>query len=196
MTGGRTGKNLLPILCAAALCGSCGSLGVKRQSVPAPVYWYGRAPYRLLPPDRIEKPIDMAQQIAGVYGETAFLADALVVATEQSLTVILYDALGIELAALSFDGTTAAFESAFFPALKGEYLAADFQLVFYAVKDLEAALSAAGLGFEVYRGEGAVEKRTVKWNNEIIIEITKTPDAIHYVNHPRNYRYTLRGAFE
>jgi hypothetical protein len=169
---------------------------VKRQSATAPVYWYGSAPYRLLPPDRIEKPIDMAQQIAGVYGETAFLADALVVATEQGLTVVLYDAWGTELAALSFDGKTAVFESAFFPALKGEYMIADFQLVFYAVKDLEKALGAAGLGLEVGRGDGAVEKRTVKWNNEIIIEITKTPGAIYYVNHPRNYRYTLRGAFE
>jgi hypothetical protein len=161
----------------------------------APVFLTDRAAFALLPPSAIERPLDMPQQISGAYRDQQFIMDAWVSADETQMSMFLFNSLGAEIARLSFDGKNAAFESSYFPKnLRAEYIAADFQMVFYKPEALARALGKAGLRFES-SGNGQNEMRTV-WNGkQKIINIEKKPDEIRYENYLRRYSYILRGDF-
>ena len=165
----------------------------------SPVYVTDQARYVLLPPSNIETPLDMAQQITGKYGKQEFLLDAWVKADEGELTIALFNALGADMAQLSFDGAGISLVSSVFPpAVKPEYIAADFQFCFYRVDVLVSALKASGLTLTTDIQDtldGGKEVRTIYSGNKQIIEIVKTGEMVQYANFLRGYSYTLRGAF-
>jgi hypothetical protein len=125
--------------------------------------------------------------------------EAFVLANDRQISMILFNSLGAEIARIYFDGETITFESNYFPKnMRAEYIAADFQLVFYKPEALESALRTSALRLKIEKnatGEGYLEKRQVFDNDRVIIEITKTPTEIQYINILRGYSYTLRGDF-
>ncbi|GHV76891.1 hypothetical protein AGMMS49942_17120 [Spirochaetia bacterium] len=164
----------------------------KLDSSPySPVYVTNRAYYVLLPPSNIEIPLDMAQQVTGRYGKQEFVLDAWVKADEGGITIALFNALGADMAQLSFDAAGISFVSTVFPStLKPEYVAADFQFCFYRADALRRALKDSGLTLVA-----DPQVRTIYSGRERIIEIVKNRETVQYTNFLRNYSYTLRGDF-
>jgi hypothetical protein len=143
----------------------------------------------------------MVQQVTGRYGNQEFVLDAWVKADDGGITIALFNALGADMGQLSFDAAGISFVSAAFPpALKPEYIAADFQFCFYRVDALVPALKASGLTLVVAINDtaapdGGKELRTIYAGRKRIIEIVKTTETVQYTNFLRDYSYTLRGAF-
>jgi hypothetical protein len=183
-------------VCFAALLGLLSCATGQRY---APVY-FDRARYNLLPPRDIEAPLDMAQHIRGSYGEQEFVMDAWVKADTTGVIMAFFNGFGAGMGDLSFDEGGIAFSSAFLPqTVQGEYIMADFQLCFYRIDALAAALKRAGLGLRVETTpEGEI--RTIVAakapdNSKILITIEKSRRAVRYINHQRGYAYTLEGDF-
>lgn len=177
---------------------SCSSVQETNDGGLSPVYLTNKAAYTLLPPSALETPLDGTQQISGSYGNRSFIMDAFVMADADGMSLFLFDSFGTEAAALSFTGEAITFESAFFPkTVKPEYIAADFQLVFYQADAVEQALRSCGLGFVAEKKEDAAifETRQVTDGGKLIIEIEKGQSEIRYRNFLRNYSYTLQGNF-
>jgi hypothetical protein len=187
--------SLFSVLGMVALFASCAGT-VARKPGFEPVYLTDTAAYHLLTPDCIEKTMDMPQQISGRYGTNEFIMEVYVLADENSVTIVLYNSFGAEMARLLFDGRVVNFVSNYFPkSVKPEYIVADFQLVFYTMSELAGELRQGALDITETRTD-TFETRRVLLGNEPIIEITKTPTEITYINHIRDYRYTLRGDFQ
>jgi hypothetical protein len=165
---------------------SCATFGSNPIS---PVHLTDNAKFELLPPSAIETPFDGPQQISGEYGGNEYLMDAWTIADETKIDIVVYTSMAVQVATLSYDGTSASLKSSLFPkSLKPEYIIADFQLVYYKSQALAPALAAAGLTF---REEGNV--RTVSGpDGAEIIKITKTGGTVVYQNKLRKYSYTLR----
>jgi hypothetical protein len=172
---------------------------VPASSPFSPVYVTDRAKYVLLPPADIEAPLDMLQQITGSYGKESFLMNAWVSANEQGIDMSLLTGFGTSLGEFSLREGAISFSSAVFPpALKPEYVAADFQFCFYRVDALIRGLKKTSLNMVVEQrlgAEGCVEVRTIYDKKKVIIEIEKSPTRILYTNHLRGYAYTLEGDF-
>ncbi|MDR1411019.1 MAG: DUF3261 domain-containing protein [Spirochaetaceae bacterium] len=170
-----------------------------RVSPYAPVPVTNRARYFLLPPSAIEEPLDMPQQIIGRYGEQEFIMDCWVQANERGITIALFNSFGTEAGYLAFtDGAVSFFSSLFPPALKAEYIVADFQFCFYRADLLTQALKDSGLRLVVEIRDGIGESdevRTIFSGKQAIAEIVKTKSAVTLKNFLRDYSYTLRGIF-
>jgi hypothetical protein len=180
---------------------SCSGIPTGKTAI-APVYLDDKKAYRLLMPFCVEKDIDMQQQILGTYQGREFIFESFVIADKSRITMIIYNSMGVEIGRFDYDGKNIAFASDFFPqSIKPEYIAADFQFVFYNFEELENALKNSGLSIALSQDKnegGAIVKETRQIRNadNLIIEISKTPTEITYTNYLRSYAYTLRGYFE
>jgi hypothetical protein len=165
----------------------------------APVSITDRKNYFLLPPEAIEKPLDMPQQISGRYGEQEFIMDCWVQANDRGITIALFNSFGTEAGYLAFTGEAVSFFSSVFPsALKAEYIVADFQFCFYRVDLLSQALKDSGLRLVVEIRDGIEESqevRTIFSGKKPLVEIVKTGSSVFLKNFLRDYSYTLRGIF-
>jgi hypothetical protein len=160
------------------------------------VYLTGAARYRLLPPQDIETPLDMAQRVFGAWGKQEFVFDSWVQADAAHIHMTFMNSFGAGMGDLLFSGEGLSLTSTVFPSsLKPEYIAADFQFCFYRADTLARALKDAGLDLEISRPNDAVEVRVIREGDQRIIEIEKTRGAVRYTNYLRGYSYTLRGEF-
>jgi hypothetical protein len=142
----------------------------------------------------------MLQQISGSYGRQEFLMNVWVRADESGINMSLFNSLGVNLGELSYHEGGLSFSSPVFPAsLKAEYIIADFQFCFYRIDLLSPALKAAGLTLSSSRDEtgegGWREFRRISQGAALLVEIEKTPVRVRYINHLRDYAYTLEGDF-
>ena len=175
------------IILSICLC-SCASVRGNRPFA----YLTDRSKYILLPPDGIEYPMDMPQQISASYGGRDFLFNAWVQAGEAGFDMTLLNELGATMGELSYRDGEVSFSSPVFPkSLKPEYIVADFQLCFYNALLLRQALEKCGLSFEYTD----VRRRVLQGKN-VIIEIEKNLNSVRLVNHLRGYAYTLEGEFQ
>ena len=148
--------------------------------------------YFLLPPECIEKSVDMAQHISASYGYRNYSLNAWVKADKTGIDMTLLNEIGTNIGELSYRDGTVSFSSPVFPkSLKSEYIVTDFQLCFYNIPALRKALSDCGLKLE-YTETG----RRIYQKKAIIIEIEKNAGSIKLVNHLRGYTYTLEGDFK
>jgi hypothetical protein len=155
------------------------------------VYLADNVKYTLLPPEGIEYPIDMFQQISASYQDNEYLLNAWVKADNSSVDMILLNELGAHIGELSYREGTVSFSSPVFPkSLKPEYIIADFQLCFYNALLLQHVLKSCGLSFEYTEAY-----RRVLQEKTLIIEIEKNIGQVRLVNHLRGYAYTLEGDF-
>jgi hypothetical protein len=147
--------------------------------------------YALLPPEEIEKPMDMAQFISASWQGSSFYFNAWVTADENGMEISLFNELGANMGSLTYKDSLLLFSSAVLPkSLKPEYIVADFQLCFYKAAAIRKALENCGLVLET--GEAI---RRIKQGNNVIIEIELRPDTVIYKNNLRGYGYTLEGGF-
>jgi hypothetical protein len=166
----------------------------------SPVYVTDQAKYVLLPPSNIAVPLDMPQQIWGMYGKQEFVLDAWVQADEQAVNMVLFNSFGAGMGEISFYEKGIAFSSLVFPAsLKPEYIIADFQFCFYQTDAVSTALKACGLSLfteQQSAGEGEYKEiRRIVEGTHTVIEIEKTKTRVRYTNYVRGYTYTLGGDF-
>ncbi|MDR1586719.1 MAG: DUF3261 domain-containing protein [Treponema sp.] len=208
----KPGRNLLRSTFVLLYLVSC----VTNPDLPrfSPVYITDKAKYVLLPAAGIETPLDGPQQISGSWGKQEFVMDAWVKADETGIHMALFNSFGADMGAFSFTDEGVSFQSSVFPpALKGEYLAADFQFCFYRVEVLGDALEKCGLGLELENRENEtgdlIEIRRITEadvspgnggrqstaGKRVIIEIEKTRTLVRYTNLLRGYSYTLGGEF-
>lgn len=179
-----------PVLLLLLLFSACAT----NKNTRSPVFITNTASFALLPPDCIQKNLDMIQRISGTYGKNQFDVNAWVKADKTEIVMELLNDMGNSLGTLNYSGGGVRFTSSFFPKnLKAEYIVADFQLCFYKVEALRSALGKLILKTEKDFSE--TEKRFVYDNNNCIIEIEKNPDFIKYINHLRGYSYTIHGDF-
>ena len=178
----------LPAIMLLCFC-SCASLTSEKRPY---AYLTGKAKYVLLPPEGIEKPMDMVQYISASYGGRNFYSNAFVRADETGMDIILLNELGASMGELSYRDKTVNFSSGVFPAsLKPEYIVADFQFCFYDSILLQQALKGSGLVLEI---DGTT--RRIRDGKKLVMEIEKASDSVKLVNHLRGYSYTLEGNFE
>ena len=136
--------------------------------------------------------MDMPQLVSASYGGQDYFINAWVQADETGITMTMVNELGANMGELSYRSGAVSFSSPVFPPSLGtEYIVADFQLCFYSVPALRAALADCGLLFETTE-----TARRVLQGKKVIIEITKSGSMIKLVNHLRGYAYTLEGDFE
>ena len=172
-------------------CCSCASKTSTGKS-PLNVYLSGSSPYKLLPPENIENPLDMAQHISASWQGKNYFLNAWIKADKAGMEMTLLNELGAQMGELSYHNGLASFSSPVFPAiLKPEYIVADFQLCFYNTSALRQALENCGLVLE-----GTENSRRILEGKTVIIEIEKSPNAVRLINHLRGYTYTLEGNFE
>ncbi len=177
----------LPCFFMLCSCVSQPDAGEKRPFV----YITNSAKFFLLPPEKIEKPIDMAQFISASYGEQNFYVNAWVRADFTGMEITLINELGSAMGELSYFGGDVRFSSPVFPkSLKPEYIAADFQLCFYEPSALSEALESSGLTFVIDE-----EKRLILQDKNVVIEIEKKQTGVKLTNYLRGYTYTLEGEF-
>jgi hypothetical protein len=167
---------------------SCST--VRRDNRPY-AYLADSSKFVLLPPEGIEKPVDMAQRISALYRGQNYYFSAWVLADENGIDISLFNELGAAIGELSYRDGKANLSSAVFPkSLKPEYIIADFQLCFYDSELLRKALKDCGLVLETPNNR----RRVFKGKN-LIIETEKTSGAVKLVNHLRGYSYVLEGEF-
>ncbi|MCL1889320.1 MAG: DUF3261 domain-containing protein [Desulfovibrionaceae bacterium] len=184
---------ILILPCVAPSCA-----GRPETASLSPAYIAEGAPYLLLPPEELERPMDMAQQMEGRGGGRDFVLQAWVQADEREIRMVWLNALGAEIGRLIFQSSGLELSSAFLPAgLLPEYIVADFQLCFYRIAALERALGNAGLALraESPASLDGVERRVIFQGEKKIIVIEKSPGRIRFENLARGYAYTLRGDF-
>jgi hypothetical protein len=172
------------------LCCSCAKNTTVEKQLN--VYLTDSSKYILLPPENIENPLDMAQQISASYKGMEYILNAWIKADETGMEMTLLNELGAHMGELSYRNGRVSFSSPVFPpSLKPEYIVADFQLCFYNTPALRQALEDCGLSFEI-----AENKRRIFQGETIIIEIEKSLNTVGLINHLRGYAYTLEGNFE
>ena len=158
------------------------------------VYVTNGVSFELLPPENIEKNLDMPQRISGAYGKNQFDINAWVKADKNEITMELFNDMGSSLGTLVYTGRELHFTSSFFPRnLKAEYAVADFQFCFYDAKALQAALG--GLSLKTQTDTSGTETRLIYDGDKCIIEIEKKSNLVTYTNHLRGYAYTIQGNF-
>jgi len=171
------------------LCCSCAKTATGGKQLD--VYLTDSSKYTLLPPENIENPLDMAQQISASYKGREYFLNAWVKADETGMEMALMNELGSALGELSYRNGQVSFSSPVLPSsLKPEYIVADFQLCFYNTIALRKALEDCGLYFE-----DAGNSRRILQGKTLVIEVEKKPDTVRLVNHLRGYTYTLEGNF-
>jgi hypothetical protein len=170
-------------------CCSCASKDTVREKPNA--YLTDSSQYRLLPPENIENPLDMAQLISASYKGRDYFLNAWVKADQAGMEMTLLNELGATMGELSYRNGLASFSSPVLPqSLKPEYIVADFQLCFYSAPALREALEDCGLLFETDENS-----RRIFQGKTLIIEIDKSQNTVRLVNHLRGYAYTLEGNF-
>jgi hypothetical protein len=172
-------------------CCSCTSKSPIREK-PLNVYLTGSSSYKLLPPEKIENPLDTAQRVSASWQGRNYFFNAWVKADETGIEMTLLNELGARMGELSYRDGRVSFSSPVFPSLlKPEYIVADFQLCFYSAPALRQALEDCGLSFEYTENS-----RRILQGKTVIIEIEKKQNTVSLVNHLRGYAYTLEGNFQ
>ena len=170
---------------------SCASGTTVRENRPF-AWLTDNSKYILMPPEYIENPMDMAQQISAYFAGGDYFLNAYVHANKTGMDMTLLNELGASVGELSYRNGVVSFSSPMFPkSLKPEYIVADFQLCFYNAHLLRQTLEDCGLLFE----NTGLRRRILQGEN-VIIEIEKSSGAVRLVNHLRGYSYTLEGDFE
>jgi hypothetical protein len=177
------------ILILISLC-SCFSQSNKNEKQHF-VWLANNSKFVLLPPKKIEKPMDMAQFISASWQGSEFYFNAWVKADENGMEISLFNELGANLGSLSYKENSLSFSSPVLPkSLQPEYIVADFQLCFYKTDALSEALEKCGLVLEIDKAVRRIQK-----GNDIIIEIELKQDAVILKNKLRGYSYALGGDF-
>ena len=169
---------------------SCASASGTRENRPY-AYLTDDSRFFLLPPEEIDKPIDMAQQISASFDGGDYFLNAWVMADQKGMDMILLNELGVNMGELSYRDGAVSFSSLVFPnSLRPEYIIADFQLCFYKDTALRQALDKCGLSLE-----STMSGRRVYQKRKLILEIENTGRSVKFTNHLRGYTYTLEGDF-
>lgn len=142
----------------------------------------------LVPAGGMEGTFAGFQAMEGSYGERSFALTTYTEAGPQGVSMTFMTTMGQTIASLDYrDGVvsgTASLPGVPFP---GSYVVFDFQLCFYRVDDLAAALAPYGLSFT----EDAAGVRHLSQEGGDIVTITKEAGAVELVNHLRGYRYRV-----
>jgi hypothetical protein len=146
--------------------------------------------YILLPPEEIEKPMDMAQFISAYFRSSKFYFNAWVKADNTEVEMTLFNELGANMGSLTYKDAFLHFSSPVLPTIQPEYIVADFQLCFYKTAAIRRALENCGLTLETDK-----TIRRIKQGNDVIIEIELFKDAVIFKNNLRGYSYTIEGWF-
>jgi len=182
-------KHPAVILILISLC-SCISQSVKNQKQHF-VWLADNSKFYLLPPEKIEKPMDMAQFISASWQGSDFYFNVWVKADENGMEMTLFNELGANMGSLSYKDNILYFSSPVLPkSLSPEYIVADFQLCFYKPELLRDTLENCGLVLVIDKNI-----RRIKKENNVIIEIELKRDTVIYKNNLRGYSYTLGGDF-
>jgi hypothetical protein len=158
------------------------------------VYLTNDASFILLPPEHIEKELDMFQRISGAYGKNQFDMNVWVKADKTEIVMELFNDMGNSMGTLVFSGTELNFTSPYIPSnKKAEYAVADFQFCFFKADVLRSALGKLSLKIE--NDSAGNETRFIYDGKKCIIEIKKNPGLVRYINYLRGYSYAIQGDF-
>ncbi|MCL2179251.1 MAG: DUF3261 domain-containing protein [Proteobacteria bacterium] len=164
------------------------------QNGPPAVYFSNQASFSPLPPQYIEKPMDMLQRISGSHGDKHFHMSAWVKANNEEMVMEFWGDMGNSLGTFHYNHQGLHFSSSAFPQhFRPEYVLADFQLCFYSPMALRNALGK--LTLYTQQPTSGVEIRRLYEGETCLVEIEKTPHRVHYKNHLRGYAYSIEGDF-
>jgi len=153
------------------------------------VYLTNNSRFFLLPPQDIEKPMDMIQYISASFGRQNYFFNAWVMADETKIEMTIFNEMGATMGELFYGEGFIDFKSPVIPrSIRPEYIVADFQLCFYDPLFLRSALEKSGFTLEI---DG--NNRRIYEKNELIVEIFKKDNSVTLINHLRGYTYTMVG---
>ena len=175
---------LLPVILSILLSVSCVSTRDTEL-----VYLTDSKTFALLPPSALETPLDLYQLFTFTSPDGEVLSvEVLTVADKSEVYLELFALTGQSIGSLSYDGKSVRLSSAMLPAsrIKGEYLLADMELLFFPADALEEALEASGLRFAADDGARRL------YDGDLLIWEALTGDQSWFVeNTLRSYSYTI-----
>jgi len=182
---------LVLVVCILSCVSVSGNTGKDKPHV----YLTDSSRFVLLPPEGIEQAMDMVQLLSAEFRGQNYFFNTWVKADENAIDMIFFNEMGAGLGELSYRNGVVNFTSNVIPRaamrhIRPEHIIADFQLSFYDPVLLDKSLRDSGLILEINNS-----KRRILSGNEVIIEIEKTENAVKFVNHFREYNYTLEGDF-
>lgn len=160
-----------------------------------PVYVTNSKKIMLLPTSDLQENKDVEQILSGKYGNQDFSFLCYLLIDENGIFLSLLNEFGVGLGNLSYDGSAAVFDSAFFPKnLKAEYIIFDLQLAYYSSDALENAFDGIGMTFVSEKNDdNGIEKETRKVfdGKKLVEQIEINGNEIKIQNFLRNYSYNL-----
>ena len=170
---------------------SCVS--TKKQKVLS-VYVTDSKRVNLLAPSAVEHDVNVMQMFTGSFSASkkdSMNMIACTECTEEKISVVMMNELGIEIASLLYSSSGISLHSSFLPdGVKPEYIIMDFQNVYYKPSLLAAEYNTCGLSFTVEKN-GGVERRVIMDGDVVIEMIEKKDKEILLHNYLRGYTYRL-----
>lgn len=174
---------------------SCSTLKTekRKEATDKKVYVTDKKSITILAPDELARDVDQLQLFTGEWNEKKITMQCYTVCDENGITVFLMNEFGIDMGTLSYKNGRVSVDSSFFPEnIKGAYIIADLQNVYYDVSALERNYAHAGLAFKVIQLQDT-ELRTIYDGNVLIEKIEKYENKIVIHNFLRGYRFVLQG---
>lgn len=187
------------VILSALLFSGCVSSKVQNEEPSLnPVYVTNSKKITLLPTGDLQENKDVEQILSGKYGNQDFSFLCYLLIDENGIFLSLFNEFGVGLGNLSYDGSAAVFDSAFFPKnLKAEYIIFDLQLAYYSSDALENAFDGIGMKFTCEKNasesgnELNSETRKVFDGKKLVEQIEISGNEIKIQNFLRNYSYNL-----
>ncbi len=189
---------------AVSVLGSCASTGstVSTAKNLSSVYVTNTNKIKVLMPEYMGGEIDSLYIFSADFGSQSLSALSYFFSDQTEMSLTLLSDFGPDIGHLNYDGTTVDFVLPVKAPIKGEYIVADLQNIFYPADCLSENYSAAGLVFESTSMEDGSEVRTISSKNKPVEKITikysddKIPNEVVLENTLRGYSYTLEMAEE
>ncbi len=189
------------LLCCALLGSSlfvsCASTksAVNTAKSSSAVYVTNTKKIHVLSPEYMDEELDAIYDFSADFGDQNLSALSYVFVNGEEISMNLMTPFGADIGSLYYDGGTVSFSLPIKVGIKGEYIVADLQNIFYPAQYLAENYSSVGLDF-VESTDGDRTFRTISSGKKVVEKIEIDPDKIVLENVLRGYTYTLKAVDE
>ena len=189
------------VLSVLTSCVSTSSM-VSTAKKLSSVYVTNTNKIKVLMPEYMVGEVDSLYVFSADFGSQSLSALSYFFSDPSEMSLTLLSDFGLDVGHLNYDGNTVDFVLPVKAPIKGEYVVADLQNVFYPTECLSENYSAAGLVFESTNMDDGSEVRTISSKSKTVEKITikysddGIPNEVVLENMLRGYSYTLEMAEE
>ena len=189
---------------AASLLSSCATTKstVSTARNLSSVYVTNTNTIKVLSPEYMDAEIDCVYVFSADFGEQNLSTLSYLYSDSEGMEMLLLSDFGIEIGHLNYDGKSVDLALPVKAPIKGEYIVADLQNIFYPEQCLAENYASAGLTFKSTTLEDGSVIRTVSKKDRTVEKITMklnedgNPESVVLENLLRGYTYRLTLADE